>query len=359
MFLVAGGSELESLDNNRYFFCSPRYKYSKSKRKNRVTKNGYWKPTGKPRKIVTTYKYNGKEITGTRQTLRFYKSRVSDKNKKENRTHWVMYEFELTVNLPNQKSLTLCKLKKKYGKVDVSRDEEGQSSHLLPSNLENHITNDAIPKDQLNSGDEPLTETEAFTEYSGIQSEFTTNDDDDKFVDSLLINNFVDEDEDPMLSSNFQVHAADYDIPKNQEGFSELINQKPKAPNDCVGTLNEVRTSEHDNSSRSSILIGDDQTYSKEGSSLLAGNEGSGLALENTVAIGSIPQDDGFWNSIFFITDAIEAYTQDLGGKRQNLAAKNEDFNFSARKRPRIESERLTSEANIEAGPPSGKEKLF
>ncbi|XVE73602.1 hypothetical protein DITRI_Ditri11bG0131900 [Diplodiscus trichospermus] len=142
---------------------------------------------------------------------------------------------------------------------------------------------------------------------------------------------------------------------QNQEGFCELIIQKPNTPNDCVGTLNEVRTSEHDNSSRSSILFGNDLTYSKEGSSLLVGNEGSGLALENKVAVDSIPQDDGFWNSILFTTDETEAYTQDLGSKQQNLAAKNEDFNFSTRKRPSIESKRLISEANIEAGP----KKLF
>ena len=74
------------------------------------------------------------------------------------------------------------------------------------------------------------------------------------------------------------------------EGFCELINQKPKAPNECVGIVNEVRTSEHDNSnsSWSSILIANDQTYSTEGSSLFAENEGSSLAFENHVAVDSI-----------------------------------------------------------------------
>ncbi|XVE73603.1 hypothetical protein DITRI_Ditri11bG0132000 [Diplodiscus trichospermus] len=285
---LPGRSEIESGDNTWYFFCSPRYKYRNSNRKNRVTNNGYWKPTGQPCKIVTTY--NGKAITGTRQTLVFYKGRVSDKKKNENRTPWVMHELELTVNLPNQKSLTLCKLKKKYGKVDASRGEG------KPSDLENHCTNNVIPKDQLNAT-EPSIEPEAFTEYSGIQSGFTTNDDDDddKFVDSLINidefdsnqHNFVDENEGSTLSSNFQIHAEDNDIPKNRE----LINQKPKAHNDCVGTLDEVRTNEHDNSSWSSILITNDQTYSKEGNSLLAGNEGFGLALENKVAVDSIPRE--------------------------------------------------------------------
>ncbi|XVE73599.1 hypothetical protein DITRI_Ditri11bG0131700 [Diplodiscus trichospermus] len=206
------------------------------------------------------------EKTGLpRMTLVFYKGRVSDKKNNENRTPWVLLEFELTVNLPNQKSLTLCKLKKKYGKVDVSRGEEGQSSHLLPSSLENHCTNNAVPKDRLNSN-EPLIEPEAFTEYSGYQNQFTTSDDDaddDKFLDSLLIDNdefysiehkFVDKEEGPQLSSNFQIHAAANDIPKPS-------------------------TSE---------------------------------------------QDDAFRNSIFFTTDEVEAYTQTLRRKQQNIAAKNE-----------------------------------
>ena len=97
---LAGRSELESGDKVWYFFCSPRYKYRNSKRKNRVTKKGYWKPTGTPREIVTTY--DGKEIIGSRQTLVFYQGRVSDKKKKENNTPWVIHEFELTLNLPNQ-----------------------------------------------------------------------------------------------------------------------------------------------------------------------------------------------------------------------------------------------------------------
>ena len=80
---------------------------------------------------------------------------------------------------------------------------------------------------------------------------------------------------------------------QNQESFGELINQKPNAPNDCVGTLNQVMTSELDNSSWSSILIANDQNYSKGGSNqhntLFAENEGSSLAFENHVAEDSIP----------------------------------------------------------------------
>ena len=104
---LAGRSELESGDKVWYFFCSPRYKYRNSKRKNRVTKKGYWKPTGKPCEIVTTY--DGREITGNRQALVFYQGRVIDKMKNENKTPWVIHEFKLTLNLPNQ-VCSICQL---------------------------------------------------------------------------------------------------------------------------------------------------------------------------------------------------------------------------------------------------------
>ncbi|EOX95538.1 Nam protein 1, putative [Theobroma cacao] len=402
---LPGRSELEAGDNLWYFFCSPKYKYRNSTRKNRVTREGYWKPTGTPREILTTY--NGQEIRGSRQTLVFYRGRVSDQKKNENKTQWVIHEFEIPLNLPNQKSIALCRLKKKYGKVDVSRGEEGQSSHSLPPNLENQATNNAIPKDQLNSN-EPLTQSEAFNEYSGNQTTFTTNEqDDDEFVDSLINNDeinteqrsnqpfFVDENEGPKLPSNFPDHAADDDIPNNQEDFGGLVNQKPL--NDCVETLNSGRTSEHDNSSQSSIFIPNDQTTSIGGgnqqATLLAENESSSLAFENHVAESSVPmehsefdkflreglfmaelshapegveyyefsaneQDDEFWNKICFTTDEV------LGSKQQNLA---ESFNFSSvstmeplydpcpmessRKRLRIESERLNRGEDIEAAP--------
>ncbi|XP_022757649.1 NAC domain-containing protein 79-like [Durio zibethinus] len=372
---LPGLSELESGDNAWYFFCSPRYKYRNSKRKNRVTKKGYWKPTGKPREILTTY--DGNEIIGSRQTLVFYQRRVRDKMKNENKTPWVMYEFELTLNLPNLKSLTLCKLKKKYGKVEVSSVEEGQSSHGSPSNLENHRTNNATPQVQLNSN-EPLTEPVAFTEYGEIQSQLTTNEQGNiECVDSLFVNNdelystqnyFVGENEGPKLSSDFQFYVADNDIPKNQDGFDKLISQQQTATNDSVETIIT--------SLWGSTLVANDQTHTKQGrnqhntSFAEPENEGSSLAFKNVVAEDSIPmvhsefdeflrkgmfmaelvpmpkapknsdgvqnhlfrtneQNDEFWDLISFTTDEVEAYPEVFRSSQQNLAAKNEGLNFT------------------------------
>ncbi|GMI66713.1 hypothetical protein HRI_000340600 [Hibiscus trionum] len=369
---LPGLSELQSGDNVWYFFCSPRYKYHNSKRKNRVTKKGYWKPTGKPREIVTTC--DGKKIAGTRQTLVFYKGRVRDENKKENKTQWVMHELELTLNLPNQKSLTLCKLKKKKGKVDVSRGEEGQPNLCLPSNLENQCTNSAIPEGQLNSK-EPLTEPVAFTENSGIQSELVNNEQTiDEFVDSLIKNDesytneptFLYEKEDSKLHSDSQIYNVNTDIEKNQ-------NQKLKA---SVWAMNQVGSSEQDNSSWSSLLVANDPTKSsgdENQQNTLFAEEGSSLAFENHVPVDSIPtegsdfdeffrngikfiaellspvpealknsdevhnrqfstngEDDGFWNSTVFTTDEVGAYPQLFESKQHNLITTNQRFNLSS-----------------------------
>ncbi|KAL4363947.1 hypothetical protein GQ457_04G030060 [Hibiscus cannabinus] len=48
---------------------------------------------------------------------------------------------QLTVALPIQTTFVLCKLKRKFGKDEVSCIEECQSSHYLPPNLGNYIEN--------------------------------------------------------------------------------------------------------------------------------------------------------------------------------------------------------------------------
>ncbi|KAK8688302.1 hypothetical protein V6N13_087072 [Hibiscus sabdariffa] len=118
-----------------YFFYRPSFKYQNSSRINRTTNEGYWKPMGKPRKIMA------RDMTteiGKKKTLVFYKGRI-DKIK----TGWIMHEYELTSTLPNQTTFVLCKLKRKFEKDEVSCIEECQSSHYLPPNLGNYIENNA------------------------------------------------------------------------------------------------------------------------------------------------------------------------------------------------------------------------
>ncbi|XP_061349535.1 NAC domain-containing protein 83-like [Gastrolobium bilobum] len=72
----------------RYFFSSKEAKYRNGNRMNRTTNCGYWKATGKDKKISSST-CNG--IVGIRKTLVFYEG----KSPNGSRTHWVLHEYRL------------------------------------------------------------------------------------------------------------------------------------------------------------------------------------------------------------------------------------------------------------------------
>jgi hypothetical protein len=75
--------------------CPREYKYAKSKRINRATKGGFWKPTGKDRKI----KIRGtKNVVGIKKTLVYYERRAPDNVK----TNYVMHEYDNVTFEDNQ-----------------------------------------------------------------------------------------------------------------------------------------------------------------------------------------------------------------------------------------------------------------
>ncbi|XP_039030576.1 NAC domain-containing protein 91-like [Hibiscus syriacus] len=120
---LAESSKLQTGDRLWYFIYSPKYKYRNSKRINRTTRDGYWKPTGNARKVIDP---KTRKLIGTKKTLVYYKGQCNDGNKIK--TCWVMHEYELKADLnssdTDQKTFNLCKLKRR---VDLSSTNAGQS----------------------------------------------------------------------------------------------------------------------------------------------------------------------------------------------------------------------------------------
>jgi hypothetical protein len=80
-------SGIATKDREWFFFTLQERKHQNRKRKNRATKAGCWKSTGKDQKI-----YSGESLIGKKKILVF-KGRTS----KGEGTRWVMHEYSTTL----------------------------------------------------------------------------------------------------------------------------------------------------------------------------------------------------------------------------------------------------------------------
>ncbi|KAB5564204.1 hypothetical protein DKX38_004258 [Salix brachista] len=115
-------SFLPKRDMEWFFFCPRDRKYPNGSRTNRATNAGYWKATGKDRKVVCQ-----SAVTAYRKTLVFYRGRAPSGD----RTDWVMHEYRLSDGLsqgsPNFKgAFALCRVVKKNEQGLKMSDPQGE-----------------------------------------------------------------------------------------------------------------------------------------------------------------------------------------------------------------------------------------
>lgn len=117
-------SFLPKRDKEWFFFCPRDRKYPNSSRTNRATGSGYWKATGKDRKVFCE-----SSVHGLRKTLVFYCGRAPGGE----RTDWVMHEYRLCEDLsqgsPNfVGAFALCRIVKRRDHGQKKRgDLQGES----------------------------------------------------------------------------------------------------------------------------------------------------------------------------------------------------------------------------------------
>ncbi|XP_065864198.1 NAC domain-containing protein 4-like [Euphorbia lathyris] len=155
--------DLPALINNNsddrvwYFFCPRDYKYLRSRRSNRTTEAGYWKPTGKPRKVLN----KRKEQIGTKKSLVFY----IKERRKAIRTRWIMHEYECALNatMATSGDFVLCKLKSKADE----KMNEGQPDHMvIESDLENQNLNEITVNSSCDEHESSVHISSGFDDYN-------------------------------------------------------------------------------------------------------------------------------------------------------------------------------------------------
>ncbi|XP_012476365.1 NAC domain-containing protein 1 isoform X3 [Gossypium raimondii] len=297
---LPGRSVLQTGDRLWYFMYPPKYKYRNSKLVSRTTLEGYWKITGKARKIVNSE--TGMEI-GNKKTLLFYKGQCNDKIR--NNTCWVMHEYELKAMLDSTNS-----------HQDIL-DPNG-SSEPEASNNHNDVHNLCRTVDTY--GDERSNQ-----------------------------HNIVDEDEGPNISTNFVNHVAEDAIPEVPSHIFKVY-QNGLEDNNWVQDL--YSTIEQDDESCNLIITSFDETITNESS-----NQHNIVVAEKGIETPIISYDETVTNersnqhNIVVIEEGTEmsviSYDETVANERSNqhnIVDVDEGFEMPSNLKYLVEEDTISTE---------------
>ncbi|KAL2964631.1 hypothetical protein AAZX31_16G015400 [Glycine max] len=197
-------------NGREWFFFSPvDYKYSNSKRVNRTTKCGFWKPTGKDRGIRSKDTNN---VIGTKKTLVYYQGRVSSGVK----SNWVIHEYHAVTFHESQRTFVLCRLMKKPGKTteggtDALICDEGGPSRSMVSDYENQATTQGIPSGGTFTGMETTFQGMHLAEkyFSPTQQSPTGIEQEEPSFTNYPFNNAYFRNEDNFMQTPFETKEED------------------------------------------------------------------------------------------------------------------------------------------------------
>ncbi|KAH9674987.1 NAC domain-containing protein [Citrus sinensis] len=168
---LPGKSLLPSKDLEWYFFSPRDRKYPNGSRTNRATKAGYWKATGKDRKVNSQTR-----SVGMKKTLVYYRGRAPHGI----RTHWVMHEYRLDereceTDSGLQDAYALCRVFKKSA-IGPKIVEHYAPTPITTANQMTHHPNSPSIEYYSESSDYPIPYDRCLPSNIGTESSNQTHD---------------------------------------------------------------------------------------------------------------------------------------------------------------------------------------
>lgn len=165
-------SFLPKRDMEWFFFCPRDRKYPNGSRTNRATRSGYWKATGKDRKVACQ-----SGVTGYRKTLVFYRGRAP----LGDRMDWVMHEYRLcddhSQGSPNfQGSFALCRVVKKneHGSKMGDWSAEPKAKRVGSTSINEEFTAKSTSDDPISIANDIASQASYFCNESNYSSSISS-----------------------------------------------------------------------------------------------------------------------------------------------------------------------------------------